>query len=690
MNKHLSVLSIFLLFISVSFSQQTISFYVSPSGSDNNSGSLKAPFATLEKAKQMVRKYRSSTPAPNAITVYLRKGEYFLDSTFFLYPEDSGDPDNPVTYCSYPGEKAVLIGGRRIGNWKRLNAQYPRVDPLARGKIWVADIPRGWLFHYLFVNGKKATRSQSDHRYWREWNKDHIPGKPDSKGQLVTFERNKEDLKYLPSNGDAEMVCMMAQYGIIGNGVVTGVDTVAGTLLWNSRSVNIRQSRNAAERGYRFENALHFIDRPGDWAVNSQTGKLYYYPLENENIRTAKVIAPRLYELIRLQGNETKQRYVHDIEIKDLELRYTDRLPENQWPYDMLMRYWEYPDAAIYLDGAEDCTFTGNTVLYSGSYGFDLHHFSKNNKLTGNEIGFSGSGGVLLEGYGPGTLDVNKENIISRNNIHDQGSGNYWSSPGIMIYQSGNNTVSYNLLQRSPYTAISIVGIDPGRMSDPSFYSPGTFEGQVQKWNMAEIRSDQFDPAIQDGLRKGTFKFDRETIKPYLHSNNNDIKYNIISEPMLLLNEGGAIYEWCPGKGNVWEYNVIFKSRGMPSSSVLALDDLSEYTTVENNYFWVEGPILDGVGCRKTERGNIIRNNYRMEYKPRLESIMDRDKIGSWWFNRTGREKMDSMLRAIKNTVKQNGGWLNNPKIGIPAAGERITKQGAPEQLPKGSHVTIE
>jgi len=534
-----------------------------------------------------------------------------------------------------------------------------------------------------------ATRSQSDHRYWRQWNKDHKPGKPDMKGQPVTFE-NKDLLKYLPSNGDAEMVCIMAQYGIIGNGVVTGVDTAAGTLLWNSRSVNIRPSRNNAERGYRFENALCFIDRPGDWAVNSETGKLYYYPFENENIKTAKVIAPCLYELIRLQGDEEKQSYVHDIQIKNLELRYTDRLPENKWPYDMLMRYWEYPGAAIYLDAAKDCSFTSNTILYSGSYGFNLHHFSQQNKIIGNEIGFTGSGGVLLEGYGPGTLDVNKGNTISRNNIHDHGLGNYWNSPSVMMYQSGNNTVSYNLLQRSAYCAISTAGIDYLRMSNPSFYLPGTFEGQMQVWNMAQIRFNEYDPKIQDGLQKGTFKFDRETMKPYIHSNNNSIEYNIISEPESLLNEGGAIYEWQCGKGNAWRYNVVFKSRGMHGSSVYALDDVAEYTTVENNFFWVEGIILNGVGSRKTERGNIIKNNYRINYKPQFEASTDRDKIGTWWFNESGREKMDSMVNVIKNTVAKDGGWLNNPKIGIPAAGEKITKYGESEELPKGSHVTIE
>ena len=182
MKRNLPVLLICLLCFSTSFCQHKVAFYVSTFGSDHNPGTILKPFATLEKSKHMVRQYKLSNTNISSITVYLRRGEYFLDSTFILYPEDSGNQTTPVTYSSYPGEKAVLIGGKKISNWKKLNEQGPEINPLAKGKIWVADIPTGWLFHYLFVNGKMATRSQSDHRYWREWDKDHIPGKPDMKG----------------------------------------------------------------------------------------------------------------------------------------------------------------------------------------------------------------------------------------------------------------------------------------------------------------------------------------------------------------------------------------------------------------------------------------------------------------------------------------------------------------------------
>ena len=42
------------------------------------------------------------------INVYLFGGEYYLDKTLVLTPEDSGKNGFKITYASYPGEKAEL------------------------------------------------------------------------------------------------------------------------------------------------------------------------------------------------------------------------------------------------------------------------------------------------------------------------------------------------------------------------------------------------------------------------------------------------------------------------------------------------------------------------------------------------------------------------------------------------------
>jgi hypothetical protein len=63
-----------------------ISLYISASnGSDSNDGSFSRPFKTLQKAQKVVREI----PKVQPITIYLRKGTYYLGQTFSLTPEDS-------------------------------------------------------------------------------------------------------------------------------------------------------------------------------------------------------------------------------------------------------------------------------------------------------------------------------------------------------------------------------------------------------------------------------------------------------------------------------------------------------------------------------------------------------------------------------------------------------------------------
>lgn len=287
---------------------------------------------------------------------------------------------------------------------------------------------------------------------------------------------------------------------------------------------------------------------------------------------------------------------------------------------------------------------------------------------------------------------MNKNNRITRNYIHDHGLGNYWHSPSVKIYQSGYNNVSYNLLQRSAYSSVSMVGMHPKYMSDSTLFFPGTYNGQWHKWNYFCPRPQDFFKEIQDGVKNGTYKFDRETMKPYMHSRNNVIEYNVISEPYSKLNEGGAIYAWCIGKDNVWCKNVLFKSRAMPGSSILALDDLAEYTTITDNVFWINGEILDGVGVRSNERGNVISGNIRANYLEEHRSRRGHENIGEgkWWVDDSVCESLDKLLNEITTEVEERGGWMSNPEIGIPTPGEAITKYGELITLPEGANVTIE
>ncbi len=119
-------------------------FVVAPSGHDDAPGTAEQPFATPERALQAVRDLRLAETDPGPVTVSLRGGTYALRSTLTFGPADSGTVRSPVTYRSYPGERAVLSGGRRLpGPWR----------PVPGKPYWQTAVPhtgRGpWVFNSL-------------------------------------------------------------------------------------------------------------------------------------------------------------------------------------------------------------------------------------------------------------------------------------------------------------------------------------------------------------------------------------------------------------------------------------------------------------------------------------------------------------------------------------------------------------
>jgi len=104
-------------------------YYVSPDGSDRNSGSREAPLATIQKAADAMQ------PGDTCI---LRAGVYRQT----VRPPRSGRKGQPIRFVAAPGERVVLDGTEPIaGPWTR-----------HKGRIYKARAPEP--FEQLFVDGK--------------------------------------------------------------------------------------------------------------------------------------------------------------------------------------------------------------------------------------------------------------------------------------------------------------------------------------------------------------------------------------------------------------------------------------------------------------------------------------------------------------------------------------------------------
>ncbi len=101
----------------------TVNYYVATTGTDTNSGTLAAPFATLDKARDVIRALPRPLPA-GGVSVLVRSGTYRRTSNFVLTGTDSGSTGAPVIYKAYPGETPVFTTGTPVSA-----ASFTALDP---------------------------------------------------------------------------------------------------------------------------------------------------------------------------------------------------------------------------------------------------------------------------------------------------------------------------------------------------------------------------------------------------------------------------------------------------------------------------------------------------------------------------------------------------------------------------------
>src|ERR1019366_6289672 len=118
-------------------------YYVSPTGSDDNPGTVSAPFQTITKARDTVRTINSAMTGD--IYVYLRGGDYRITSPITFEVKDSGADKYRIYYQSYPGETPVINGATKVTGWTS-----------SSGGVYKATLDRKTKLRNLYVNDARA------------------------------------------------------------------------------------------------------------------------------------------------------------------------------------------------------------------------------------------------------------------------------------------------------------------------------------------------------------------------------------------------------------------------------------------------------------------------------------------------------------------------------------------------------
>ena len=505
-------------------------FYVSPNGSDCWSGTLSAPnakgvdgpFATIERARDAVRDLKKSKD----ILVLVREGKYTLKKTVVFGLEDSGEGKNTITYAAYPNENPVFSSGQEIKNWKKVTTELPGLPKVAQGKVMVADVSTRFLT--LYDNDGMLPRASSA---------GFIPLDGGGRNKVIC---PAGMLKNWDNVEDVEVIVRPHHAWIMNILPVVSVDVntqVATTGTESTYAMNHLHFLPETASCW-VENVIDELDEPGEWALNTKTGKLYLWPRND-----SPVLAPTLNELVRVEGkidyDGPKDIPVRNLCFRGLTFKHGERYVINtddkglQHDWDML----DKDNALVRFRGTENCVIEQCHFLQSGSGAIRVDLYGQKNKISGNHIEHMGGGGILLCGYGPGTKDVNKNNLVYNNNIHHVGEI-YWHSPGIFLWQSGDNRVANNLIHHTNYTSLILSGC----MTE--FFTRKGGRELARTLRMSEMKNLPNKPELND-------------VRAYLHTKNNRIENNEIHHAMEKMGDGNAIYIRGAGADNVITHNYI-------------------------------------------------------------------------------------------------------------------------------------
>jgi hypothetical protein len=433
---------------------EPMTFFVATNGNDSWSGSsptkggkADGPFATLPRALSAAR-----ASAQHATTIYIRSGVHFLTEPLTITPADSG-----ITLAAYRIEKPVISGGRRITGWKEV--------ALGRKNLWSAETPETrngrWLFRELWINGRRAVRARHPNRGYLSVV--DLPDKASDWTQGHTRFRYREgDLIHSSSLTQAEVVVMTRW--VESRLPVTSLDEAQHIVSFGKRSV----FELAPGDSYYVEGYLEALDTPGEWCLDSNTGKIYYQPRAGERLSEMDAIAPVLSQVLRIEGHPEQTRFVERASFKGLTFSHCE------WYFPVPPRAEAASSspklevggfsqaamgvsAAVWGEGLRNCVFEGCSFSNLGNYALELGRGCQSNRVVRCEFSTLGAGGIKV---GEGAIrdkaeELARANEISDCHIHDGGLM-FHSAIGVWIGQSPDNQLTHNLIQDFYYSGISI------------------------------------------------------------------------------------------------------------------------------------------------------------------------------------------------------------------------------------------
>ncbi len=599
-NRRLVVVALFAFCILFSKIAVAVDIYVAPGGADSNPGSISQPKATVAAALRQARELRrlKDPSVKGGIRIIVKGGTYFLYEPLFIRPEDSGTDTSPTVIEAAAGERPILSGGVKINGWKRMSS-VPGLPSVANGKVWVADMPmadgRPLEFRQLWVNGRKAIRAKDT--------------QGDSMNRILSWNHNTESCWIpKPKTGDLSaaegLEMLIHQWWAIANLRVKSIKVQGDSaqLFFHQPESRVQSehpwpapwiSKKTGNSAFYLTNAIQFLDSPGEWYLDQRNRKVYYWPLNGENLNIADVVVPSLETLVRMEGNIDHP--VSHFYFKGISFQYTTWLrpsKEGHVPHQAGMYMLEAyklkipgtpdkkglenqawvgrPAAAVKVKYAHHTGFEACRFEHLASTGLDYERGTYDDVIKGNLFKDIGGTGILVGVFSDEAVEAHLpynptderevcSNTFIHNNLVTDVTNEDWGCVGIGAGYVRGIRIEHNEICHVSYTGISM-GWGWTRtinaMRNNTILANRIHHYAKHMYDVSGIYTLSVQPGslIQYNYIDSIYK------APYAHDPNHWF--------YLYTDEGSSYFtvrdNWCPaekflqnanGPGNVWENN---------------------------------------------------------------------------------------------------------------------------------------
>lgn len=510
--------------------------YVSEKGDDKNDGSHTAPFRSINRAKEEISKINEKMTGD--IVINIEAGYYFLDETLKLTKNESGKNGYNVIFRGIEngGEKPVISGGVEVDGWQE-----------GENGIWSAPAPSGIKeIRNLYINDIPATRARTKYNY-RYKAPYYNLGSTEPDGFTVSRKNFPEKISK-PHDLEAvfELEWTAQRYPVES----MFYEETSVVFMKKKENFNYNTNSNTTDMEARdlffLENAIEFLDEPGEFYYDKDEKRIFYYPYKEENMETAKTYVGKTEFMINMVGDSDEEK-ITNIQFDGLTFKYGmwDDVSEKgiyavqadsflHHEQDETKKRRDITPSQIHIERAsgikiENCTFT-----CLGSAAIGMYNGVDSSVVNGNIFKDISGTGVIIGHFmhNKSAENMSKCKYIDvTNNVFRRCAYEYRNCTAISCYYEDNINICHNDIREVPYSGITVGW------------------GWGEEVNFGHI----------------------------------DISYNHIQDYMCALEDGGAIYTL----GDLYESrisnNYMTKNRARKKRNIIYTDSGSAYALIENN-----------------------------------------------------------------------------------------------------------